>query len=715
MSGLTYGEQQADDIRVDFDGKPPLFFPKDTPREEIDRVSRNYHLGLFKPPPAPGEQPAPQGPGVWDRVDRAAKVVGSGVNSMVSNLVGLPRVAADSIRQSPGAQGAAESFISLMPEAIAAKARVERDKLTAPGATDGMPSSKDVGNTLDPLLPRVKPEGAVERMLHGFGEFAFPHPAAMVPAVGAALTGEGFRQGANMIGLPQYGDAAEGVGRLAGSFGAIGLQRALVPTAHEMVRDATRGVTPAQWTAAQRIQDDATRLGIPLLGPESVASGPLRRLGADTRAHSTGGIPMEAALADRPKQIATAAERAAGEIGPAQDPAKVAAAIQQAAEGVLARAQANLSRQASPHYARAEATRVPDPDIAYLTNLIRSRAMNTSEDAARELYGLAQRIEANPTVGAISAEVKSLRDAGSTAGTMQATDRSQAAKTATARAETTNALTGERGPLIQAEQTLEAVSPAYAAAQEIYRTQGPAVVAQRSGPLGQLATRTPDELGNVATTIKRQEQILTGTENATPAAIRSVARELNNVNPTAFRDFVAEYLRRSWDAASKDVQAGPNLMAGANWRKALYSSDRQRANVKTLIEEGAAATGQNPAGVVAGFDRLMDVLERTGTIPNIGSPTAARSANYARAAEGDVKGAILQAQPVDPLAPLRRWRQRVFQEKQFTELGELFSRPDSVRALKQLAMTGPNTRREQMLIASLLNATSQADQLGEQE
>lgn len=715
MSGLGYGEQQADDIRVEFDGKPPLFFPKDTPREEIDRVARNYHLGLFKAPAAPGAQPAPQAPGFMDKVDRAAKVVGSGVNSMVSNIVGLPRTMADAARTSPGMQLAVDGALQKLPEPFRAAAMAERDRLNAPGATDGLPSTEGVGKTLEPVLPRVKPEGAVERMLHGFGANAFPHPAAMIPAVGAALGGEGLRQGANAIGLPQYADTAEGIGHIAGSFGAISAQRALVPTAHEMVRDAARGVTPAQWAEAQRIQDDARRLGVPLLGPESVAASSLRRLGADTRAHPTGGVPMEGFLANRPQQLAGAAERAAGTLGPQQDPAKIAQAVQQAAEGVLARAQANLSKQASPLYAQAEATRVPDADVAYLVNLIRSRAMNTSEDAARELYSLAQRLEANPTVGAISAEVKSLRDAGSTAGTMQATDRSQAAKTATARIESTDPMTGQRGPLVQAEQTLEAVSPSYAAAQDVYRRLGPEVAAQRSGPLGQLATRNPDELGNVATTIKRQEQILAGTENATPASIRGVARELNNVNPAAFRDFVAEYLRRSWDTASRDMQSGANLMAGANWRKALYGSDRARANVRTLIEESAAATGQNPSGVVAGFDRLMDVMERTGTIPNIGSPTAARASNYARAAEGDVKGSLLGIQLVDPLAPLRRWRQRVFQEGQFTELGNLFARPDSVAALKQLAMTGPGTRREQMLIATLLGSTSQADQLREDQ
>lgn len=701
------GAAQPDDIKVEVEGKPPIYFPKDTPPDEIDRVARNYALGLFKPP---GEQ-QPQGPGLWEGIDRRAKAIGSGLNKGAAAIVGLPRAIGDAFRTSPTAQVGFDAVLGMLPGDLPKKARAARDEFNRPS---NMPSSEDVSRRIDPLLPRIEPRDAEERMLEGFGQAGvIPHPAMMVPAVGSALLGEGFRQGARIAGIPEHEGTAETVGRVLGGFGTIGGQRAAVPTAHEMVRDATRGVTRQGWADAQRLETDARGLGVPLLGPESIDAPALRRLAADTRAHPTGGVPMEGALRDRPAQLAGATARASNTVGPAREASEVAQALQQAAETVLARAQANLSAQASPLYRAAEATRVPDPDVAYLVNLIRSRAMNTSEEVSRELYGLAERIQANPTVGTISAEVKALRDAGETAGTQAAAERSQAAKAATTRSTGTDPLTGERGPLPQIEQSLEAVSPSYARAQDIYRAEAPQVEALRRGPVGQLATKNPDELGNVRTTITRQEQILTDPASASPGTIRTLARELNGANPAALRDFTAEYLRRSWDTASKDLQAGANLAAGANWRKAIYGTERQRANVRALIEESAAATGQNPAGVVAGFDRLMDVLERTGTIPGMGSPTASRGANYARAAEGDIKGSVLQAQPVDPLAPLRRWRQRVFQEKQFTELGELFSRPDSVRALKELAMTGPRTRREQVLIQTLLSTSSVADELSE--
>lgn len=701
-SPFTEGDVPEDAIEVKFPGgKPPLYFPKDTPQEEIDRVSRNYHLGLFKPPAQSGEQPAAQ-PGVWDRVDRAAKVVGSGLNKGAAAIAGLPRTLGDAFRRSPGAQVGVDALLGMLPGDLPEKARAARDEFNRPS---NLPTAEDVSLKLDPLLPRVQPEGAGERILEGFGQAGvIPHPAMMVPAVGSALLGEGARQGARLLGMPEQEQNAETVGRTIGGFLTIGGQRALVPSAHEMVRDATRGVTRQGWADAQRLETDARGLGVPLLGPESIEAPALRRLAADTRAHPTGGVPMDDALRNRPAQLDAAASRASNAVGPRQDPAQVAQALQDAAEEVLARAQRGLSARARPFYDAAEATPLPAADVAAITAQLRARAVNTSADVSRELEGLASRLEANPTIGAIHAELRQFRELGETAGSIGAADRAASVKAASARAESS---------LGQADRAMENADPNFAVAQDLYRRNAPIVEAQRRGPVGQLATRNPEELGNVKGTVSRQEQILTSPEATSPGTIRTVARELNGTNPMALRDFTAEYLRRTWDAASKAVQSGPNLMAGANWRKALYATPRQQENVRALLEESARATGQSPAGVVAGFDRLMDVMERTGTIPGMGSPTASRGANYARAAEGDVKGALLQAQPVDPLAPLRRWRQRVWQEKQFTELGELFSRPDSVRALKDLAMTAPRTRKEQLAVQALLSTSSVADQLSE--
>ena len=75
------------DIRVDVDGREPLFFPPDTDEETIQRVTRNYALGLYGPRKAPEASAM---------LDTAKNVAGSGATGLVrglSGLAGLPRSA----------------------------------------------------------------------------------------------------------------------------------------------------------------------------------------------------------------------------------------------------------------------------------------------------------------------------------------------------------------------------------------------------------------------------------------------------------------------------------------------------------------------------------------------------------------------------------------------------------------------------------------------
>lgn len=621
-------------------------------------------------------------PGIVDTLKRKAAVTASGVAEGVSGLAGLPKLFDDSM------EGARRWLYGQMGRAVGrSPGDAQRVGDVAEGGAKafglpGLPEGSEVRKSLSDAIPVTPPETAGERVLHGFGELAgsLPVPGAMLPAAAGAVVGEGARQVAGALDLGEQGRGyAETAGRLVGSFGPAAWGVARRGTTGRMVGDATRDVTPEQWLAAERLAADAQRMGLPLMGPEALPSPALRRLASDTRAHPAGGAAVERFLQERPAGAAQAGEAAASAFGGRQDPARVAEGIQQAAEAVLARATGARSAAVGDLYEAARPTQVPAPDIDYLVRLITDRARDTSEAASRELFGLAERIRANPTVGAISAEVKALTDAARTEGTIAALDRSQAAKTA--------ATLGAPG-LRAAERTLEAVSPSYGSAQDTFRRMSPAIDELTEGPIGALSRDIAP--GGVRGTAALQERILLDPTATSPGTIRTVTRQLSQERPEAVSDFVGEYLRRTFDAASKTVQGQANPATGANWAKAIAGSPRQRENLTALIEEAARASGQNPSGVAAGFNRLLDVAERTATIPGVGSQTAGRTEAYSRGGE------LLGLQ-------WRRFVQRRLQAGQFRELGELFTRPDNVRALREIAVTGPNTSSERAALGALMN------------
>lgn len=651
--------------RIEFEGSTHEF-PDDFTSDDIARALKT-------------QTPAP---GIVDTLKRKAAVTASGVAEGVSGLAGLPKLFDDSM------EGARRWLYGQMGRAVGRSPEdAQRVGDVAEGGAKafglpGLPEGSEVRKSLSDTIPVTPPKTAGERVLHGFGEMAgsLPVAGAMLPAAAGAVVGEGARQVAGALDIGEQGQGyAETAGRLAGSFGPAAWGAARRGTTGRMVGDATRDVTPEEWLAAERLAADAQRMGLPLMGPEALPSPALRRLASDTRAHPAGGAAVERFLQDRPAGVARAGEDAASAFGGRQDPAQVAESVQQAAEAVLARATGARSAAVRQNYEAAETTLVPDPDVDYLVRLITDRARTTSEAASRELFGLAERIRANPTVGAISAEVKALTDAARTEGTIAALDRSQAAKTA--------ATLGAPG-LRAAERTLEAVSPNYGSAQDTFRRMSPAIDELTDGPIGALSRDvTP---GGTRGSLALQERILLDPAATSPGTIRTVTRQLAQERPEAVSDFVGEYLRRTLDTASKTVQGQANPAAGANWAKAIAGSPRQRENLTALIEEAARASGQNPSGVAAGFNRLLDVAERTATIPGVGSQTAGRTEAYSRGGE------LLALQ-------WRRFVQRRLQAGQFRELGDLFTRPDSVRALREIAVTGPNTSGERAALGALMN------------
>lgn len=672
-----------DDIQVDVPGREPLFFPAGTDEETIQRVTRNYAKGMFgRDEPAPfvprDETAGDLARRVGGVAQRKAGVVASEAAGGVSDLVGLPAAFQDATA------GARAWFADKLGNALGGETGDKLRRAFAigeAGARDfglpGLPQASEVRSAFEPMIPRMDPETVDERIAGGTARLfaGAPVPGAGVPALIGGFTGEAARQvlpGAT--GLTP--ETSEAIGRFAGPFAAAGVQ-AVRRTPGQIIHErGGRDLTPADWARGDANMAEGVQVGVPLLGPEALSSPGLRRLATDVRAHPTAGPIIEAFLGRRPAQVAQAGEAMASTLGPRRDPSEVVADIQQAAEGVMRRVVGARSAAVRQDYDAAEATVIPGPDIDAITDILARGAQNTAPEVAAELAALAAKIRANPTVGAVSKILDMQADAAKTAGTIAATERSPAQKAAQARS---------ASAVRTAEGVMEAVSPSYASAQDTFRRMSPAIDTLTDGPIGALS-RDVDAAG-IRGAQGLAQRFLIDPATTSPGTIRTITRQLAQERPEAVADFAAQYLRRTLDAASKTKQGGPPSV-GSTWFNTIAGTPETKANLRALVEEAATASGQNPSGVGAGLNRLLNVMERTGTVPGIGSPTAGRNEAF-RVAE-------IITRPMS-------WLQARIQRGAYEDLARALTHPEATRIMRELAVTGPNTGRERMLISAWSN------------
>lgn len=680
-------------------GRQALRVEKGTDVAQVRGMMDSYAKGMFKlKPDALDSQRAPKSGKelLWDVAGDAARAGATGIVKGASSLAAAPRIPRD---LTDAAIGYVAPKLGATPEATsAAQASAQNVLDNVPGfgpATRDWPTHRQVEDATFGALPeglRREPQGGVERFVHDAGELAASAPARsmLLPSVIAAGAGEAGRQ----LAPAGAEDPASFLAKMLTLFGTAWSRGRVAGTAGEMIKRRTEGMTDADWAAAQARQEAAAQAGAPILGPEALDNPSMHRLAGDTRASATGGPPMEARLAQRPGEVRTAVGGQLDAVAPASDPRTIVEGVQNAASAVIERMVQGRTAATAPLYDNANATRVPQPDIDYLAKLLEDAAAKQGPTVAGALLAMRDKLFQNPTVGGVSSEVKALKESIEQASRGAQVD-------ATMQAPRAVAATG--GPALSAvEQTLEAVSPSYAAGQDRYRAMSPAVDQMRASPIGELATKRPDEIANPTATQGRQIDILANPTAATPGTIRHIARNLSAEDPTVFQDFVGNHLRQRFDAATKEMRSGEQLEMGPKFRQAIFGTDQEKANLRTMIEEAARASGNDPAGAWAGFNRLLEALGRQGKIPGIGSPTATRGSSLNEAAAGSIVGNTLEAiQIADPLRAVRRAFYDLAQRGTMRKLGETFTRPDSVAAMRELAMTAPNTARERYLLSSL--------------
>lgn len=455
-----------------------------------------------------------------------------------------------------------------------------------------------------------------------------------------------------------------------------------------VVRDAIGTPSPADEAAAIQLQQRAQAEGVPLMGTEALDRG--HNLTSHVLSSLGGGQTLQDFLAQRGGQVDAAVRR--GLIAPTRNigtPSENATRAQRAATEVISGAERDRTAAAQPFY-RAARSDIIGPDAL--------------EGVARTI---ADERPHFPLPGQQSALTQFERAIEGRAG-MPASTVESLARGARIQAElpTIGATPADKqaaaalGRVREALHEAAGLSPNVQAGRQVYQDFTRNVLDPlNAGPVGKVAGRGFDPA--VTPPAQRVTSAVSDANTVRADDIRTLHTQLNAQDRQAFPGIAKTWFENELDAALKPTQAGNTSAAGAKVAHALVGTPQQRENFQEVMRGVAIANGRNPDDVVRGAMNLMQVLERTGRTPGVGSQTASR-AEISRELGKSVTGDALD---IVSARPLRPWGKRIddwVNLNRNAELARVLTAPNSVELLVKMAKLRPNGLTMRYYVAAML-------------
>ena len=510
-------------------------------------------------------------------------------------------------------------------------------------------------------------------------------------ARGAIIGSPGGILGMTVGGLSGFGSGVAGaatggnpMAKLGGGllFGLVpGLAASARQSTGAVISDALRGVDDQTMSAAQKLMDDAARMGAPITGAEAIAQvtggqNPLTAVQRVVEQSRGGGPAMQSFMAQRPQQNRQAMEGILGRIAPeVADPTTIALRVQQAATQTINQARQAGNAAAAPLYSSATSQRIPantwnsvtaDPAIASALQTVKRNPM------------LGLQNEAEGSVKWLDAAKKYLDELASPS------PLGASALERTGAANATRASASLRG-------AVDSVVPDYAKARGIVEQNMRNVVEplQRQ-PIGQLAE---------SATFPQQRQVLfpQKPETLTPKLVTQTVRELIERDPQSARDMTRHFLQTQFDEITQNLVGGQNQFGGAKFAAQVAGNTKQAANLRAAVE--ALPEGGE---VWKGFRRFLDIMEAQGKRQPMGSATEFNKQITEQLSRGGMVGeaASAAASPSKLMSAAGDWWQQVKYGQNTKALAEILTDPLSIEKMKILAMLGPDTPRARTIALS---------------
>lgn len=588
---------------VDFD--PFADAPAQTPG-----VSRVYiGPGVDKATAQPVLKPVDHDPfAAPSMAEDVAKSAGIGA---VKGVVGMAGAAGD-VRDllSAGVDYAAEHFSIPKDKVEAFKSAVYKGaKLTPAAIVADAPTSQDIQGGIERTIGTefYKPKTKAGEYAQTAGEFlpaafggeasAFARTArTLIPAFTSETAGQATK-GTRLEPVARF------LGALAGG-GATALASRPGTASRSLAHQLPEGITEPMVVRADALMQEAAARGVQLAWPEALSQVAGRPVLTNMMRHLEASPQTEAQMAEffggRPRQIERAVRAEADNIAPVNAaPSSIGPAVGRAADETIGDVRTAINRATEPYYRNAESVILTPQEMAQVRQI---PGFDQARDAVRNNPQLNWRVQHLPdeSVGFLN-EVKKHFD--------QAAENSASKfnPSANRQVQASNEMAASA-----VKQIGEVKSPDYAVAlraQQIAREQY--LQPLLDGPLGRLAKK--DLTTRDAINALFPKNPLPNSQLEIGNTVSALARR----NPDAAQDLVRAHTESVFNEAAKDLQSGANQAGGAKFRAQLVGNPQQAENFEAAIR--ALPHG---AERLRGMNRLLDVLEATGTRQNVGSRTA---------------------------------------------------------------------------------------------
>lgn len=554
-------------------------------------------------------------------------------------------------------------------------------------AFNALPSASDIQGGIEKVTgPWYKPQTTSGRIAEFTG--------SLVPSMGrSALTTRGLLQTGSMgLGGGIAGEAAsavtdneflQGGARILGTgFGAVPFM--LRGTPASTANEALRNVSEAQLKQAQKLMDDAARMGSPITGAEAIAQvtgkNSLQDVQRVVEASQKGGPVMQPMMNARPQANESMFQAQANRIGPMpQLPAQTPVALQSAAESAITQARQAGNAAAKPFYDAAEQFSV-SPNA--FNQLIKDPAVAHAIKQVRNSPQWGVMTEPPNSVRVLDAAKKWIDDAMANVGPNE--------KRIFGAANDKIKIVADRATM--PPNTGAGPNPSsYAMARSVVSDNMRRVVnPMQNSPVGNIANVPPTSAEQL---ISAQSNILMpqAPKALNPNTIKYTISTLNKQNPTAARDFVRQNLQSHFDEVTQKLVAGENQWGGAKFASVISGNKQQEQNLKALIDSVSGSKSAWP-----GFKKMLEVLEAQGKRQGPGSQT-----EFNKQISGQLSSGNLS--PVTaPTRFIGEWYQNFRYGKNADVMAKILSDPKSVDKLKQIAISNPNNAKTQALVAEII-------------
>jgi len=364
-----------------------------------------------------------------------------------------------------------------------------------------------------------------------------------------------------------------------------------------------------------------------------------------------------------------------GKLSPVDSAEVGAQKLQGGAQGAIEFAKGERRAVAAPLYKEVFPKRIPPSHFSSIANSNRliAKAINGAErDDVTRFYIDKYKKETG-------AEISS-----NSVGFLDAVKQSLDGKAARAKVAGDNkAYAAYSESAAQLRTAIDKAVPGYEKARAGYAGESGAVDALTDGEVGLAAKKNPTQLASVPRTLF---------ETGPKAVASNRAAFVKAGKEQEWNDGLRAYLTESFDKASKEYISG-NANPGARFRATVFGTGKQKAAMQSAMSPDQWA----------GFNRLMDVLEASGSVPQGGSRTAFAAQGIENMERQSGNAAVEAAlNPIGIPGRLQKAYKSIMMDRNADKLAQIITSPDSLAKLKKLKGFDPKDIRAMGVAAQVM-------------